>query len=490
MPLSTMTQKVWFNVKDGFGATGNNSTNDRAAIQSAIDAATAANGGTVYFPPGTYIVNTALTMPSNVTLRGAGMNVSTIKAGADVPVITITAGVSNIAFEHLTVNGNRAGFPAGNNTAVGGNGNVTDIRMTRFKVTNATAFPVFLNTSSGGWTRGVIQECVFEDSGGGWDTFGGGQLTDFVFTGCVFRNTSGQGFATTNSTGGVVLQGCHFEGPMGNGISGEPASRLIVKGCTFHNLNDTAIGIFVRPVATLSGVDPNWIEIVGNLFYNTGTVSGALADSAIQIRNGSYCTISGNVVYRMGRYGIVLEGTPVTGSGNTCRNITVTGNVVVDGNQDNIANCPSLLLNQTSTAVVTDIQATGNNFTKVGADSNLTHGILELGTADNAVYVGNNVRGATVAGIGFGSATTQRAYQNIGFNPQGVAAVTVTASPFTYTNGDRVPEVVYISGGTVSAVAKNAVTVFAGTNCSVSLDPGEAVTVTYTVAPTINKDRK
>lgn len=42
-----------YNVKL-YGAVGNGTTDDTAAIQSAIDAADAANGGTVYFPNGTY----------------------------------------------------------------------------------------------------------------------------------------------------------------------------------------------------------------------------------------------------------------------------------------------------------------------------------------------------------------------------------------------------------------------------------------------------
>lgn len=44
-----------FNVRN-YGATGDGVTDDRVAIQAAIDAAVAVGGGTVYFPPGTYAV--------------------------------------------------------------------------------------------------------------------------------------------------------------------------------------------------------------------------------------------------------------------------------------------------------------------------------------------------------------------------------------------------------------------------------------------------
>jgi hypothetical protein len=75
------------------------------------------------------------------------------------------------------------------------------------------------------------------------------------------------------------------------------------------------------------------------------------------------------------------------------------------------------------------------------------------------------------------------------FEPLGVAAISVGASPFTHTAGDT-PEVIYIRGGTVSDVSKNSITIFAATNCTVHLGPGESVVVTYSVLPTMNRDRK
>jgi Pectate lyase superfamily protein len=46
-------QTGWFNIKN-FGATGNGKTLDTKSINDAIDAASIAGGGTVYFPAGTY----------------------------------------------------------------------------------------------------------------------------------------------------------------------------------------------------------------------------------------------------------------------------------------------------------------------------------------------------------------------------------------------------------------------------------------------------
>jgi hypothetical protein len=73
----------WANVKNSpYNATGNGSTDDRAAIQAAIDAVPA-TGGVVYFPEGTYMISGAgLTGNNNATLLGAGKRNSTLKAHA------------------------------------------------------------------------------------------------------------------------------------------------------------------------------------------------------------------------------------------------------------------------------------------------------------------------------------------------------------------------------------------------------------------------
>lgn len=65
----------FYNVRDpDFGATGDGTTNDSVSIQSAIDAAASAGGGTVLFPDGTYVSN--VTIREGVVLLGGRHNVS------------------------------------------------------------------------------------------------------------------------------------------------------------------------------------------------------------------------------------------------------------------------------------------------------------------------------------------------------------------------------------------------------------------------------
>lgn len=79
-----------------FGAKGDGSTNDTSAIQSAITAA-GVLGGTVYIPPGTYITNAALTIPTGVDIRGGGMVNTVVRstsATADIFASTSTTFIS------------------------------------------------------------------------------------------------------------------------------------------------------------------------------------------------------------------------------------------------------------------------------------------------------------------------------------------------------------------------------------------------------------
>lgn len=76
-------------VKD-FGAVGDGVTDDTDAIQAAIDAVRAVNGGTVYFPVGTYLVSSTIDLHQgsaiNLVIQGAGRGATTITTTADIVV--------------------------------------------------------------------------------------------------------------------------------------------------------------------------------------------------------------------------------------------------------------------------------------------------------------------------------------------------------------------------------------------------------------------
>lgn len=66
----TDTSTVFTSVK-AYGAKGNGTTDDTAAIQAAVNAVTSLGGGTVYFPQGNYILSNTINISANTTLLGS-----------------------------------------------------------------------------------------------------------------------------------------------------------------------------------------------------------------------------------------------------------------------------------------------------------------------------------------------------------------------------------------------------------------------------------
>jgi hypothetical protein len=100
-----------FNVRD-YGAVGNGVTDDAAAIQAA-SAAAAAVSGTVFFPPGTYLSGSTLTIASDsVRWQGSGYQITTIKGPDGSIVLDVGNGTSQnhyIALADLTLTRQTAG---------------------------------------------------------------------------------------------------------------------------------------------------------------------------------------------------------------------------------------------------------------------------------------------------------------------------------------------------------------------------------------------
>lgn len=108
-PDATITDARFAGGAKGGGA------DDTAAIQAAIDSV-AANGGTVYFPPGSYTITSTLIVPVGVTLRGAGLATPGSKLASLIRV-AITGGTAAInaragsnCIENLAILASQAAF--------------------------------------------------------------------------------------------------------------------------------------------------------------------------------------------------------------------------------------------------------------------------------------------------------------------------------------------------------------------------------------------
>lgn len=116
---------------------------------------------------------------------------------------------------------------------------------------------------------------------------------------------------------------------------------------------------------------------------------------------------------------------------------------------------------------------------------------IDGSTSRNNRIIGNDVRvfhTAAIAGNGVNNAGNY-VKDNNGYNPQGTAVISVGASPFTYTAG-ATSETIYITGGIVSDISRDSAQLLTASPATVQLEPHESVVVTYSVAPTMNKDRK
>ncbi len=80
-----------FNVKNS-GAVGNGFNDDTAAIQNTIAAVVTNGGGTVYFPPGNYIISSTLVVNSQVNMAGDGC------ARRSTPLVTNEQAVSQLTW--------------------------------------------------------------------------------------------------------------------------------------------------------------------------------------------------------------------------------------------------------------------------------------------------------------------------------------------------------------------------------------------------------
>lgn len=105
--LMTKASFEWLSVTD-YGATGDGATNDRAALQAAIDAVPS-TGGILWFPPGTYVITTALVLKPNLVLLGAGINASIIKQTATTLNALQGVDVHTMAIRDLQIQGPASG---------------------------------------------------------------------------------------------------------------------------------------------------------------------------------------------------------------------------------------------------------------------------------------------------------------------------------------------------------------------------------------------
>lgn len=248
-------------VKD-FGATGNGLTNDSVAIQAALDS----GARSIFFPPGTYLVNFACLVSSNTNLIGAGIGTTILKN--PIPGRPgfrnkdfATTGNSKISITGFTFDSNGTADAGIAMTAV--DDLVIDkcefVNIKPIGVTVGIGYGTLVNQSS---RNVIITNCLFDvpDYGIVFEcALGKGNLSNVTISNCIIKTAWGSGISLSGDISNVSIGECVFELPGdGNSVTiGGPETRvgigvklwqgssetiapetISITGCTFRGNQD------------------------------------------------------------------------------------------------------------------------------------------------------------------------------------------------------------------------------------------------------------
>jgi hypothetical protein len=533
-----------FNVR-AYGATGNGSTDDTSAVQAAI---TAAGAGSVLFPAGTYVVSGLTVATASASLRlDAGATVIA-KAGISGPVITVTAASVSI-FGPGVVDGNQEAqtattnldciqFQAGaddglvqgvvaQNAAFRGIATVgaNRARIALNRVLNCNHGGIACTATSTTIDGPVVVGNMVSLTGSSvvvGINVGGSGSTVLVNNPTVSENR----VSTVTAGLAYQIQFCPYARVIGNwGTS--PGQVFSVVGGT-DNVISSNVAVAIGPAAGIE-LGSTFSVCSGNTIIKTGSNA---AGCGINCDNGSGTTvaISNNKIVGalsqailVGSYdhvtitGNVLTQSPIAKPGFGIIEVSPSGPgllVIADNVMDanNATQFGVILHNLTATSIQTTIH--DNTIAKIpstvgcspfrfdGAGTVtdlLVHDNLVSTASTTALYtllpgltLGNNVRFHHNTSVGVPTDDTL----GLGLTP-----LTLPASGTPYTNPGPYTEIVYVQGGklsgtgTAQGVVKNghviaAASIILKIALAITLDPGESITVYYSIAPTSFKDVK
>jgi hypothetical protein len=342
-------------VKD-FGATGDGTTDDTAAIQKAIDAVFNSGGGTVLLPAGTYLLNgtrnaqnSLLTPKSNVSIIGVGKKASLLKvannytAGGDYRIFTSISLIENCVFQDFGIDGNAA-----NNIVIDSGANLRlAIPFHLFDANNVTFSRVLFENIPGRW-------CI---------KFGVNSATQMgrwcTVSQCDFHQLGG---ANTGNRGQIDHTAIYLFG-----------NDCEIIDCKFWN--DSLVNPTTPSALTVSAIELHGSNMLAQGNKVTNFTFGIAASTEPLIPSSNQ-TISNNTMV-----GITKTGTLIDSSGSYLYNVTITGNQI-------------------------ELDTTlGTSQTGMGMDDATGYSAVGLIIANNQISTSNigAVSGAGFSGMHFGS---------------------------------------------------------------------------------------
>lgn len=282
-PISTLAQsgldtkvskdELAFNVKD-FGAVGDGTADDTAAINTAISTAHAAGGGTVFLPAGIYNISSPIGHSggvANIRLTGSGHQAATIRTITNIPVLY--EAWTACLIDELILDANSQGSPA---LSV----HLDKTTLSRLKVLGWTNQALLLNDGTYGdlGLLNVISDCWIDQSVG-YGIYATYRLSDSWIERCNI----GSSLANISCEGGPIrIMNNHLDGSPRNNIELRGNKRITIEGNILEGAQRESI-VYNMP-SWLSSDTPQ-IQIVGNTFSNGSKES-----------QGSYATVAINGV--------------------------------------------------------------------------------------------------------------------------------------------------------------------------------------------------
>lgn len=242
------------NVKD-FGATGDGATDDRRAIQGAIDDAVATNKGGILFPSGTYRVSRATALGDRWSLDLSGVQdfvvmgegpssivklMDTAAPTDDWHVFILRNNCQRVVFTDLAVDGNRTGLMNPGEQSHG------------IEVEDGTEDLII--------DRCILRECFGDGVRllGRAQAGGGLHVKRVRIENCLFQANKRSGLGIQRALEQIVVANCMFDGTVSDqSIDFEPTGRegptdLLIQGCIINHTND-AVAV---SLSGISGSDP------------------------------------------------------------------------------------------------------------------------------------------------------------------------------------------------------------------------------------------
>ena len=327
-------------VKD-FGAVGNGSTDDTSAIQTAMDAASAA-GLPLEFAGATYAVSAttafALTAPATLTMIGvAGKTViKLISTTVDTHIIGRSSASTYFQMEGITLDGNRSvittrntgGLYFGNAQTVISRGNIykdlNDLGVYASKAIYVEAPTLgeyaestgdqYLNCEGYPFQTYRIARNIVQDA------YCTGALTSFTdINGQFIPSTV---YAKTRVSNNVVV--CDASFPLGFSV-------LSLMGNDIECVGNKVSGGDVQIVVHTGTTDLLYNYLIsGNFLWSAKANAITVNQTSGTSASNRNIVISGNMIYQPAKDGIAIIGTYAGGATTPQASVAITGNVIYD----------------------------------------------------------------------------------------------------------------------------------------------------------------